>query len=161
MTGSGGSLALGLVFVVLASCGGQIEAPADGGGSNGGSATSGGRGTAGGAGGVAGSAGAAGAACAGLSAAYEAALAEARSCEPMLSSLQCQTVVDDDLDCPCPEVVNERNSAAIAELTSLEARYSQSGCRGPACEVLCLGVQPVTRSGGCSPSGVCLSSASP
>ena len=146
-------------LAVLVACGGETEGPTDGGASGGGATTGGGSGL-GGSAGSSGAAGRASANCDELRKAYADAASEARSCSPGLSSMQCQTVVSVGLDCSCPDVVNERNPAAIAELSSLATQYGQAGCRRPVACGMCLEVQPVTTMGGCSPSGVCLTSAS-
>ncbi len=82
---------------------------------------------------------------------FDAALAQAKQCSPMVNSLQCTTEVGDDIQCPCPTFVNPANTAALATLDQLESEWKKAGCnQGLACAgVAC----PAPQGSGCVPDG--------
>lgn len=134
----------------LASCGGKSESGGSGGASGAGGGTGATGATGGGGTGATGGTGGSTATCDMLESAYAAALAEAKTCNPVLSSLQCTQVVDTELPCPCTTYVNPANAAAVAKLASLRAEFDQKQCmEGIACPAIaCIPPQ----SGGCEPN---------
>lgn len=94
--------------------------------------------------------------CADLSNTYAATLAKARQCNPSLPTLQCTTLVDTQLACPCSTYVNAGNTTALQKLNDLKKKWQAQGCGSntvcPA--VLCM---PAAKAscGGTGTSGTC------
>jgi len=131
-----------LVPLLFLACGGKSESGGTGGsgasaGDGGTGATDGGTGGGGGgAGGTSGSGGSVGGApggggapCSALVQAYEETLLKAKSCNPVLSKLQCTAQVPDALDCPCaPTFVNPDNVEAMKTFEELTYFWKTQGC---------------------------------
>ncbi len=148
-----------LLGILVIACGGETDdvSPPGGGGSGGHGGVS-----VGGApmGGVGGSSGAADRArCEQILGDYATPSQEVTTCNPILSSFQCQTLRPLGLVCACMTVVNERQTDALAELDRLSERWVGLGCRSYY-DVACGPCPPAsvsTTTGGCSPDGQCLS----
>jgi hypothetical protein len=67
-------------------------------------------------------------ACDKLRADYKLELAKARSCNPALSVIQCDTKVDSSLDCPCPIWANKKNTTALQKMATIKAQFKALGC---------------------------------
>ena len=70
--------------------------------------------------------------CKTLTVEYEAALAEARRCNPGANALQCQATAPYSLPCPsCSTHVQD-----ASKLTAIRARWNASGCKGGICPAI-------------------------
>ncbi len=116
-----------------------------GGSNTGGSAGSGGSntgGSGGASGGSGGTGGGPGLTCKQLASNYAATLAKAKSCNPIISVLQCTTQVDDELACPCPTFINPGNAAEVTELAKLKVAWKTQNCSAGVVCPLVLCAQP-------------------
>jgi hypothetical protein len=89
--------------------------------------------------------------CEALEQEYLATLELAKSCSPMLAVVQCETLVDNRLTCPCGQVFvnNLGNNSAVQELFLLKATWQKVGCGDNyACPAIAC---PAPASGTCSP----------
>lgn len=101
--------------------------------------------------------------CADVGAAYLSALKAAKVCNPlsMTAVVQCGTIVDDQLACPCPTTVNSLSTSELAKLKSFKQQWVSLGCdkQQPACGRACLAVSGtgtcVSASTGTATAGVC------
>jgi hypothetical protein len=59
---------------------------------------------------------------------YAAALTAAKKCSPMLTVVQCVTIVTLDLACGCQTSVNKNNAADYAKLVTLQALWKAQAC---------------------------------
>jgi hypothetical protein len=95
--------------------------------------------------------GTSGTSCAELEGMYAAALAEAKSCNSLINSLQCTQQVNDELACPCTTYVNPANADAMAMLAKAQEEWKLQGCGD---NIGCPAIAcPVPQGGGCVPNG--------
>ena len=141
-----------VVGAALLACGGQTAKSGTGGGGSGGSGGS--TGGSGGAGGTTGGSGGSGGSggnpqCAELEQEYADYLAQAKSCNSLINSLQCTESIDDSLACPCPTYVNPANADAVAKLEQLQTAWDALPCQVPCPLLTC----PAPQGSGCVPNG--------
>jgi len=133
---------------LVVSCGGETDTGGSGGTTTGGSGgtTTGGSGgtTTGGSGGTGGVG-----TCDALEKEYAAALADAKQCNPMMSSPQCTVLVPDELACPCDTYVSADNQLTLAKLKDLQTQWATASCVVPCPAIACVAPQGA----GCIPSG--------
>jgi hypothetical protein len=90
--------------------------------------------------------------CADLENAYAKALESAKSCNPFVSVILCDTSMPDELACPCPTMVNHNNTISIQALKNLKSQWDSMGCGK---NVMCPAIACVAPS-----SGACVGSGS-
>ena len=146
--GSGGSAGSGATGGAGGSSGAAGASGAAGSAGSGGGAGVAGAAGAAGAGGAAGAAGAGGVAgggndktCQKLNEDYVKAVTAAKKCAYGTMPDPCSIKVKGDLDCQCPTYINPANTAAVAELGTIEASWMAAGCKA---SLACLCADPAT-----------------
>ena len=120
-TSSGGTSSGGAAGAAGTSTGGAAGA---GGGNTGGSG-----GTSGTGGGNTGGTGGTGQlTCNQIAAEYLKTLAAAKACNAILGVVQCTSLVEDQLPCPCQTFVNPANTAEVKALQQLKAQWTAQKC---------------------------------
>ncbi len=88
--------------------------------------------------------------CDALEAEYGTALAQAKRCDPFVSSLQCTQAVKSAFTCGCTTYANPGNSQALETLSELETEWLNMGCFLPIpCPIGC----PVPQGSACEYGG--------
>ncbi|MCC6750630.1 MAG: hypothetical protein IT371_23435 [Deltaproteobacteria bacterium] len=94
--------------------------------------------------------------CDQLSAAYQVAVKQGKSCNAALSSPQCTVMVPDSLQCGCMTMVDSRNTLAVQAITYVQQLWKQQGCLSVPCTKPCRPVQAgICVAGSSGTAGTC------
>jgi hypothetical protein len=77
--------------------------------------------------------------CASLMASYAKIVAQLKSCCSLCPIVQCDTLINDALLCPCPTYANAPDASTQAQITSLKNQWAANSCgKGVMCPTGCI-----------------------